>query len=77
MLSVCLQVDLYRECPFWQEDGSCMNRACGVETTDEVSAPPGLALRMRKLMSRIRPSVITGAHPRGVEVTQADRKSVV
>jgi len=32
-----LQVDLFRECPFWQEDGSCMNRACSVETTEEVS----------------------------------------
>ena len=25
------QVDLFRECPFWKEDGSCMNRACAVE----------------------------------------------
>lgn len=25
-----------KECPFWEEDGSCMNRACGVETKDEV-----------------------------------------
>ncbi|SCV70020.1 BQ2448_1414 [Microbotryum intermedium] len=33
------KVDLYRECPFWQEDGSCMNRACGVETTDEPNIP--------------------------------------
>ena len=30
------QVDLLRECPFWQEDGSCMNIACAVETTTEV-----------------------------------------
>ncbi|KDE06115.1 hypothetical protein MVLG_03532 [Microbotryum lychnidis-dioicae p1A1 Lamole] len=33
------KVDLYRECPFWQEDGSCINRACGVETTDEPNIP--------------------------------------
>ncbi|KAK4054599.1 endoplasmic oxidoreductin-1 [Microbotryomycetes sp. JL221] len=33
------KVDLYRECPFWHEDGSCMNRACGVETTDESEVP--------------------------------------
>ncbi|KAM0749062.1 endoplasmic oxidoreductin [Meredithblackwellia eburnea MCA 4105] len=33
------KVDLYRECPFWQEEGSCMNRACGVETTEEEHIP--------------------------------------
>jgi hypothetical protein len=26
------KVDLYKDCPFWQEQGSCLNRACGVET---------------------------------------------
>lgn len=31
------KVDLFRECPFWQEDGSCMNRACAVQETEEVS----------------------------------------
>ena len=30
------KVDLYRECPFWYENGFCMNRACGVEAADEV-----------------------------------------
>ena len=30
------KVDLYKECPFWYENGFCMNRACGVETEDEV-----------------------------------------
>ncbi|CAD6576731.1 MAG: hypothetical protein TREMPRED_001759 [Tremellales sp. Tagirdzhanova-0007] len=29
------KVDLYRECPFWYENGFCMNRACGVEAADE------------------------------------------
>ncbi|GAA6058952.1 hypothetical protein JCM10212_002904 [Sporobolomyces blumeae] len=33
------KVDLYKECPFWQEQGACMNRACGVETTDEDHLP--------------------------------------
>ncbi|GAA6018256.1 hypothetical protein JCM10207_002887 [Rhodosporidiobolus poonsookiae] len=33
------KVDLYKDCPFWSEDGSCMNRACGVETTDEDHIP--------------------------------------
>lgn len=30
------KVDLFRECPFWQENGFCMNRACSVEETEEV-----------------------------------------
>lgn len=30
------RVDLYRECPFWQENGFCMNRECGITTVDEV-----------------------------------------
>lgn len=30
------RVDLFRECPFWHEDGSCANRACAVEETEEV-----------------------------------------
>ena len=34
--NVDLQADLYRECPFWQENGLCMNKECGIETIDEV-----------------------------------------
>ena len=30
------KVDLFRDCPFWHEDGSCMNRACAVQETEEV-----------------------------------------
>ena len=37
------KVDLFRECPFWYENGFCMNRACGVEAADEV----GLAFLLR------------------------------
>ncbi|GMK56213.1 hypothetical protein CspeluHIS016_0300530 [Cutaneotrichosporon spelunceum] len=33
------KVDLYKECPFWRENGLCMNRACGVETIDEADVP--------------------------------------
>lgn len=32
------RVDLFRECPYWREDGSCMNRACAVQETEEVCA---------------------------------------
>ena len=31
-----IQVDLYRECPYWQENGFCMNRECAITTVDEV-----------------------------------------
>ncbi|KAH8107879.1 endoplasmic oxidoreductin [Cristinia sonorae] len=33
------RVDLYRDCPFWQENGFCMNRECGITTTDESEIP--------------------------------------
>ncbi|KAF9792500.1 endoplasmic reticulum Oxidoreductin 1-domain-containing protein [Thelephora terrestris] len=33
------RVDLYRECPFWQENGVCMNRECGITTVDENDIP--------------------------------------
>lgn len=32
------KVDLFRECPYWHEDGSCMNRACAVQETEEVGS---------------------------------------
>ncbi|KAG8213730.1 endoplasmic reticulum oxidoreductin 1 [Butyriboletus roseoflavus] len=33
------KVDLYRECPYWQENGFCMNRECGITTVDESEIP--------------------------------------
>ncbi|RPD74320.1 endoplasmic oxidoreductin [Lentinus tigrinus ALCF2SS1-7] len=33
------RLDLYRECPFWQENGFCMNRECGITTVDEREIP--------------------------------------
>lgn len=33
------KVDLFRECPFWYENGFCMNRACGVEAANEDDIP--------------------------------------
>lgn len=32
-------VDLYRDCPFWVDDGLCMNRACAVERMNETDVP--------------------------------------
>lgn len=40
------KVNLFPECAFWQEDGSCMNRACAVQETDEV--------RLHSLLFNIR-----------------------
>lgn len=31
------QVDLYRECPFWPDDGSCSDPGCAIASIDEVS----------------------------------------
>ncbi|KAI0695468.1 endoplasmic oxidoreductin [Cytidiella melzeri] len=33
------RADLYRECPFWQENGFCMNRECAITTVDESEIP--------------------------------------
>ncbi|KAH8119279.1 endoplasmic oxidoreductin-1 [Phellopilus nigrolimitatus] len=33
------RVDLYRECPYWNENGLCMNRECGISTVDESDVP--------------------------------------
>ncbi|EJD02770.1 endoplasmic oxidoreductin-1 [Fomitiporia mediterranea MF3/22] len=33
------RADLYRECPFWNENGFCMNRQCGITTVDESEIP--------------------------------------
>ncbi|WFC95814.1 endoplasmic oxidoreductin-1 [Malassezia brasiliensis] len=32
-------VDLFRDCPFWVDDGLCMNRACAVERMNETDVP--------------------------------------
>ncbi|KAF5393259.1 hypothetical protein D9757_000769 [Collybiopsis confluens] len=33
------QVDLYRECPFWDDQGSCNNPGCAITTVDESQVP--------------------------------------
>ncbi|KAJ7346838.1 hypothetical protein DFH08DRAFT_203690 [Mycena albidolilacea] len=33
------QVDLYRECPFWSDDGSCSDPGCAITTVDESEIP--------------------------------------
>ncbi|KAI0775704.1 endoplasmic oxidoreductin [Trametes elegans] len=33
------RADLYRDCPYWQENGLCMNRECGITTVDESEIP--------------------------------------
>lgn len=35
-------VDLFRDCPFWVDDGLCMNRACAVEQMTETDVPEEL-----------------------------------
>ncbi|KAF8315970.1 hypothetical protein F5887DRAFT_953167 [Amanita rubescens] len=33
------RLDLYRECPFWPDDGSCNNIGCAITTVDESNIP--------------------------------------
>lgn len=30
------RIDLYRECPFWHDNGLCMSRDCAITSVDEV-----------------------------------------
>ncbi|KAG8710877.1 hypothetical protein FRC09_020894, partial [Ceratobasidium sp. 395] len=33
------KADLYRDCPFWEDDGKCAMRECGVTSVDESEVP--------------------------------------
>ncbi|KAJ7496038.1 hypothetical protein B0H11DRAFT_2001621 [Mycena galericulata] len=33
------QIDLYRECPFWSDDGSCNDPGCAITSVDESEIP--------------------------------------
>jgi hypothetical protein len=47
------KVDLYRECPFWEENVYCMNRDCSVYTVDEVRTFLDVSKLIRRA-SRVR-----------------------
>ncbi|KAK7472679.1 endoplasmic oxidoreductin-1 [Stygiomarasmius scandens] len=48
------QVDLYRECPFWDDHGSCSDPGCAITTIDESEVPE----RWRtKALSEVDPPV--------------------
>ncbi|CDR41399.1 RHTO0S06e01486g1_1 [Rhodotorula toruloides] len=64
------KVDLAKECPFWEEDGSCMNRACGVETTDEDHIPE--AWRSSTLGKLNRTSARTSSPAGCKEISDSD-----
>ncbi|KAJ3568857.1 hypothetical protein NP233_g5439 [Leucocoprinus birnbaumii] len=53
------QVDLYRECPFWAEHGSCNNPGCAITTVDESDIPE----RWRAAaLSKVDPASIDKRH---------------
>lgn len=58
------KVNLFKECPFWNENGFCMNRACSVETEDESSVPE--EFRVKRLSS------VETASPGDVEMSGSD-----
>ena len=47
------QLDLYRECPFWPDDGSCNNIGCAITTVDEVCCSAVLLIYLTRLKSNI------------------------
>ncbi|KAJ1573599.1 hypothetical protein NDA11_007490 [Ustilago hordei] len=58
------KVNLFKECPFWNENGFCMNRACSVETEQEANVPE--QFRVNRLSS------VTTALPGDVVMTGSD-----
>ncbi|EST08441.1 Endoplasmic reticulum oxidoreductin 1 [Kalmanozyma brasiliensis GHG001] len=58
------KVNLFKECPFWNENSFCMNRACSVETEDESDVPE--EFRVKRLSS------VTTASPDDVLMTGSD-----
>ncbi|SPO26150.1 related to endoplasmic oxidoreductin 1 precursor [Ustilago trichophora] len=58
------KVNLFKECPFWNENGFCMNRACSVETEDESNVPD--EFRVKRLSS------VTTASPNDVVMMGSD-----
>ncbi|KAF7315463.1 Endoplasmic oxidoreductin-1 [Mycena indigotica] len=53
------QVDLYRECPFWSDEGFCDNPSCGITSVDESEIPE----RWRaKSLSKLEGSKIDDRH---------------
>ncbi|KAF8160831.1 hypothetical protein B0H34DRAFT_698292 [Crassisporium funariophilum] len=53
------QVDLYRECPFWPDDGSCSNPGCAITSVDEKDVPEKWRA---KALSKVDPSSVDKRH---------------
>jgi len=53
------QVDLYRDCPFWQEHGSCSDIGCAITSVDESDVPEKWRA---KSLSQVDPSSIDKRH---------------
>ncbi|KJA20747.1 hypothetical protein HYPSUDRAFT_42833 [Hypholoma sublateritium FD-334 SS-4] len=53
------QVDLYRECPFWSDDGSCSDPGCAITSMDESDVPEKWRA---KALSDLDPSAIDTRH---------------
>ncbi|PPQ62937.1 hypothetical protein CVT24_006177 [Panaeolus cyanescens] len=53
------QVDLYRECPFWSNNGFCSNPSCAITSVDESDVPEKWRA---KALSQVDPSSIEKRH---------------
>lgn len=53
------QVDLYRECPFWEDHGSCNNPGCAITTVDESDIPEKWRA---EALSKVDPASIDKRH---------------
>ncbi|KAF8904497.1 hypothetical protein CPB84DRAFT_1845438 [Gymnopilus junonius] len=53
------QVDLYRECPFWPDDGYCNEPGCAITSVDESDVPEKWRA---KALSKVDPSSVDQRH---------------
>ncbi|KAN0064593.1 endoplasmic oxidoreductin-1 [Thecaphora frezii] len=57
------KVDLFKECPYWYENGLCMNQACSVETADESEIPEEFRTKRLSAVTTAAPSEAAAGGP--------------
>ncbi|KAE9402456.1 endoplasmic reticulum oxidoreductin 1 [Gymnopus androsaceus JB14] len=64
-----VQMELYRGCPFWEDDGMCMELTCSIEHVDESQVPEEWRI---KTLSRVNPVINTYHELNGCYYRESD-----
>lgn len=65
-------VDLFKDCPFWNDDGLCMNRACAVEKVEEQDIPEQYRSHALGAVHRSEEDNERGFNTKGVNARKTD-----